>query len=280
MTIHEQHPSMESLAAFAEGRTDREEREGIVQHLSGCRDCYTLVAEAASYLQQEQESVVRPMPPRTASAKSWWLAAAAALLLVTALGFFARTHRRDPLAEIAAAASTSHPLHVRVSGGVAPGAPVLRGSETEGNVDLLRIYVELKQHRRTDDSAQTQHAIGLTALLLGRNDEAIDSLQKAAAVSNDAAMWSDLAAAHEARWEANASSADLDQADALSRRALKIQPGRAESIFDRAQILEAKGDRANALTLWNQYLTLDAASAWSDVARRHVRQLSEPAAGR
>lgn len=273
MQDREPHPSLESLAAFTEGRTTAAEREIIVRHLPQCSECYTLVAETASYLQNEREAGKAQGTP---SAPWWWLAAAAAAIVVVALGFFAPTHRGDRLAEIAAAASTSHPLHVRISGGVVPGAAVMRGDEPKSNEDLLRLYLELKNLRQSDESAQTLHAFGLTALLLGRNDEAIVSLQQAAARSNDAAMWSDLAAAHEARWEANASSADLDQADALSKRALAIDPHRAETLFNRAQVLEAEGNRAEAIALWKRYLIADANTAWAAIARKRLRELSAP----
>ena len=275
MQDREQHPSLESLAAFTEGRTTAAERELIVRHLPQCSECYTLVAETASHLQNEMEAGKAQGAP---SAPWWWLAAAAAAaaIVVVALGFFARTHRGDRLAEIAAAASTSHPLHVRISGGVAPGAAVMRGDEPKSNEDLLRLYLELKNLRQSDESAQTLHAFGLTALLLGRNDEAIDSLLRAAARSNDAAMWSDLAAAHEARWEANASSADLVQADALSKRALAIDPHRAEALFNRAQVLEEEGNRAEAIAVWKRYLIADANTAWAAIARKRLLELSAP----
>ena len=272
MQDREPHPSLESLAAFTEGRTTAAERALIVRHLPRCSECYTLVAETASYLQTEIEAG----ETRRAHSGPWWGLAAAAAVIVVALGFFARTHRGDRLAEIAAAASTSHPLHVRISGGVVPGAAVMRGDEPKSNEDLLRLYLELKNLRQSDESAQTLHAFGLTALLLGRNDEAIVSLQQAAARSNDAAMWSDLAAAHEARWEANASSADLDQADALSKRALAIDPHRAETLFNRAQVLEAEGNRAEAIALWKRYLIADANTAWAAIARKRLRELSAP----
>ncbi len=273
MREQEQHPSLESLAAFTEGRTTAEERVLIVEHLPRCSECFTLVAETASYLQTESEA---GKAQGADSAPWWWLAAAAAAIVVVALGFFARTHRSDRLTEIAAAASTSHPLHVRISGGVAPGAAVTRGEEPKSNEDLLRLYLELKKLQQSDRSPQTLQAFGLAALLLGRNDEAIDVLQQAASRSNDAATWSDLAAAYEARWEANASSADLDQADALSKRALALDPNRAETLFNRAQVLEAEGHQAEAIAVWRRYLIADANTAWAAIARKRLQQFSAP----
>lgn len=275
MPPHGDHPELEALAAFAEGRTGGRERQTIVAHLAQCAECYTLVAETGAYLQLEPQ---RERSSSTGKAAAWWLAAAAGLLLVMALGFFARAHRTDRLAEVAAAASTEHPLHVRLSGGVAPGREVMRGEagQANENENVLRLYLELKKLRQTDDSPQTLHAFGLAALLLGRNDEAIEVLQKAAARSSDAATLSDLAAAHQARWEASAASADLDQAETLSKKALTLEPNRAETLFNRAEILEAEGDRMEAIALWKRYLAADTNPAWAAIARKRLQQLSAP----
>jgi len=53
--IVEDHPDLESLAAFAEGKLEEGERRRITVHLDGCEACYELLVESL-HLMDESES--------------------------------------------------------------------------------------------------------------------------------------------------------------------------------------------------------------------------------
>jgi len=271
-----QHPSLGTLAALSEGRLAGEEKMSVVDHLSRCRDCYTLFAEAAAFVERGAQRSEAPLARRR-SARWVALAAAAAISIVIA-GALLVTRQRVPLAAVSAAAATNHPVRFRVSGGVAPGDAVLRAGTQPANEDLLRVYLDLKKQKESDPSPRTLDAFGVSALLLGHADEAVDALRSAAAAKRDANTESDLAAALAYRWESRASATDLDDADAATQRALAIAPQHAEALFNRARLLEAEGNRLAAIAAWKRYLELDANGAWARIAREHLQRLSAPTA--
>jgi CHAT domain-containing protein len=270
-----QHPSHESLAALAEGRLGGEEKMSVVEHLSRCRECYTLFAEAAAFVERGTQRSASPARRRTTQWVALAAAAAISIVIGSALLF---TRQRAPLNAVSAAASNNHPVRFRVSGGVAPGETALRAGAAPANEELLRVYLDLKKQRESDRSQRNLDAFGVSALLLGRTDEAVDALRSAAAASPSANTESDLAAALAHRWESRTSAADLDEADAATRRALTIAPDHAEALFNRARLLEAQGNRLAAIAAWKRYLELDSTSAWARIARQRLQRLSAPTA--
>lgn len=66
---------------------------------------------------------------------------------------------------------------------------------------------------------------------------------------------------------------DSTAALAAFERALQIRPDYATAAYNRADLLHRLGRRDQAIQAWQNYLQLDSASEWAEVARRRLRDL-------
>ncbi|MGB8221293.1 MAG: tetratricopeptide repeat protein [Polyangiales bacterium] len=69
---------------------------------------------------------------------------------------------------------------------------------------------------------------------------------------------------------------DVDEAVRLFREALQSDPSFADAHFNLAMALEERGERSAARPHWQQYLALEPAGSWADIAENHLREDSPP----
>jgi tetratricopeptide (TPR) repeat protein len=271
------HPPAELLGAFIEGRLDRAASREIATHLEACTECLLVTGET---LQLERETDEAEQDAEAAESEDpvhrrWWpMALAAALAGITVLGVVGVwQHRMDPVQRMARA---SLKLEIRPTEGRLdqfPYAPLdpHRGETSEsdpGAMALHRTAEEIARRQPASGNAAQQHSAGVAALLLGRYDDAVDHLGRAASAEPaQAAYWNDLAVArHELarrrfapKWDESALQ-DIDRAVAL----LPNDPG---ILFNRAVILQALHRHPEASAAFVRYVATDGNSPWADEAR-------------
>lgn len=135
----------------------------------------------------------------------------------------------------------------------------------------LRLLAQLERTARTDPSPSNIHRLGLGQLLVGRTDDAIKTLTRAAkAAPQDAAILSDLSAAQlaiDTPFAAGESAALALEADKQSLPAM----------FNWAMSMDSLAATPAAIKAWERYLAADAASEWSKEARERLARLKQPA---
>jgi tetratricopeptide (TPR) repeat protein len=254
------HPEAEDLGRFVEGTLDDPQRAAIVQHIADCDDCRVLIVDAAEFTE----------PAKTKS-HQWWMGIAASLMLVAAIGAFVVWQRRDPAAELADAYSQ---LEFRPLEGRLRGFPyvrwkgVTRGSSDEADPEIMKLGEPAADvlEKRGDD-ATTLHAHGLAHLIVGERAAALVDLAAATRKTpNDAAYWSDLAAAEIA-------NGDEQRALASADHALRLQPDLPDALFNRAVALKVTGDSRQAIEAYRRYVRVDPRSSWGVEAAKEIKQL-------
>jgi len=116
---------------------------------------------------------------------------------------------------------------------------------------------------------------GIGLLLAGQTGEAVKTLQRAAMLHpHDGGIWNDLAAARLAMYEEGEDASQLVDALGDIDCALRADRGYADSLFNRAQILEVMGLDAAATNAYTTYLSADSESGWASEARRHRDSLA------
>lgn len=210
---------------------------------------------------------------RAAMVSAVFLVAVAAALLVV-------RRERSPIARIVSLApATARVVEARLTGGLAwaPYRGANRGTDTTSS-DASRLRLagaagEIVDRADHDGGAENHHAAGVALLLIQEPVNAITQLEGLAQESKDAAVWSDLAAARLAASSQLGRASLLPMALAAADKALQIQPGLPEALFNRALILEHLGLLADARSAWQLYLQSDPSSAWGTEARSHLTQL-------
>ena len=232
-------------------------------------------------------------PPRLLWAASGTLALAASLLVA----FLVREPARSDLDTLIAAVGDQRVTEARLVGFQHGRRPdVFRSTDPNAGPQLttetLATVAEV-QERATAAAASPAppqppalHTLGLSQLMTGDVEPAIQSLERAtsaasssanpsgAAPSNastQAAFLSDLAAAYVTRGIRQNSPQDFERALAAATHALDLDRTLLAAHFNRALALEKLDRRDDARAAWNDYLKLDASSPWADEAREHLR---------
>jgi CHAT domain-containing protein len=261
----------ETIAAFAEGELVRSEVAAVVAHLRTCMECTRDV--------QEANAARQPASHRTA-----WLAvaAAAAIVMISALLFVQRTNRipeGQAMARlIALAPKDARLVETRLTAFAwAPYRGPMRaegGAEDVRRLKIAGVAGDAVAQANADPSPEAQRTAGVALLFVGEAENALRRLRTAAERSpKDAAIWSDLAAALDAAAVGTERPSLHSEALAAADRALSVNPGQPEAIFNRALILEHLGLAGEARKAWDRYLALDPSSPWANEARQHLRQL-------
>jgi tetratricopeptide (TPR) repeat protein len=259
------HSDVEALAALADGRLEGEDLESVVDHLSSCEQCGSVIRDVIAF---QRES-------RRPSYNKW--AAAAAIVLAVSVG---SVELRQPISAWRYR-STVEPLIVAFQSGGRPIEPRLAGfrwsapqSNTRSESLDIRLRIasgEIINRFRDTRSVNGQHASGIARLTIGDTQDAIAELHAAMTSSpRDASAWNDLAAAHYVAAVRFPRPDELRIALDMVDRALQIDKGLAEARFNRALILERMGRHAEAENAWRQFLALDHRSGWAAEARQHL----------
>jgi len=120
----------------------------------------------------------------------------------------------------------------------------------------------------------SSHDAGVGYLMIDRDADAVAALQEAAQKSpNDAAIWSDLAAARYTLAVRGNNAYELPRALAAADRALRIHAALPDALFNRALIIERLGLAEAARRAWQRYLQADGTSKWADEALAHLGRL-------
>lgn len=135
--------------------------------------------------------------------------------------------------------------------------------------DARSAHAELEERVRTAPTARNLHQLALVNFALLRPRVAEELLTRAVALSSEAPMLSDLAAAE----------LELGQvADAAEHaaHALELDPSYRPAAFNWALALDKFSNRPKAREAWARYLALDPGSAWAEEARQHLQKLDGP----
>ena len=263
-------PSSETIAALAEGKMSRNEIAALLPHIEECPDCK---AELDLANQTIREEATAPHTRRPA----WWIGLGIA---ATVAVVFLVTRSRSSIDALARLAPRSaRVVEARLTGdfAYAPYRGPARASDPVVETEQLKLggkAGEVIERAANDASADAQHAAGVAYVLIAKPRDAVDRLRAAAAARpNDAAMWSDLAAAQYAAAVNGPSPSLLPEALASADHALRIDADRREALFNRALILERLGLTRQARQAWLRYLTADSSSQWATEARAHVSAL-------
>lgn len=292
-----EHPSLEILSAYVDGRVDDRQRAEIEAHLAACEGCYELVKEVV--LSQADIDAVAPIaglvdvptgPPVVASATAskvesfparrrvivWTgvaLAAAASLFVIVRSPIFA-PRSEVSVAPLIAAVGDQRFIEARLSGGFHYGpllSPLRSGSADPRNLKLLAAVADLEQAGRTDQGAALRHALGVGLLLVGETDQAVVALKEASRQNpQDAALLNDLGAAYLTRGERSGNGDDWQLASDTFQTALERAPDNREALFNKALALTRSGRMGEASLAWQAYLASDPDTQWSDEARRQL----------
>src|SRR5229473_3574221 len=124
---HTGFPSDETLAAFLDGNLEPDTRRRVIEHMTTCEECYSVVASGADGLLRSS-SIPRKRRPYW----SQWRSIGAAAVIIVTLGIFATLSQRRPgLRTLANAAPPTRRVEARLTG--FPYQPLesrTRGSDT------------------------------------------------------------------------------------------------------------------------------------------------------
>ena len=266
-------PDPEVLGAFIDGRLRGEPLAAMKSHLATCDDCLA-VMEAA-----EPAPAIRFVTPR--APRRWILAAAAAIVIAIGLGalFVRRGFTPDGMTRLADAAPKSYrTVEPRLTGFRWSELRRLRaGEQAAPDSEWLQLAGAAgKALERADDDP---HAAGVAELLVDQPSRAVERLRALTTRDpDDAAAWSDLAAAYYTSATRSRKTSDLPLALAAADRAIALDPKSGEARFNRALILERMSLGEEAAAAWREYLAIDPDSGWAAEARRRLEILSKPRA--
>jgi len=201
-----------------------------------------------------------------------------AVAIIALASLYACRRTESPTERLLALAPLCRPIEARLTGFDFPAARLQRA--THGNLldparlDLAGAASTVIQSQLNDSSARARHESGAAYLLIDRDRDAIDALESAVRQSpNNAAYWSDLAAARYTLAVNEKRPHELPQALAGADHALRLDPKLHDALFNRALIIEALGISEAARRAWQRYAAADPSSHWSTEAMHHLGDL-------
>jgi tetratricopeptide (TPR) repeat protein len=284
-------PGPELIAAYIDGhRLWWGGRRRLEAHFADCERCFTLLRDIMDFRDSDldrelsAEAARRPSrfavlpagrrPPRLAWLGAGGLATMAAALLVAFVLRGPADPRLDPLID---ALGTQRVTDARIVGfPYGPRPDVLRSPEPTASAPQISLDAQAAAAAIQEDAARSttaaaRHAAGISRLISGELDSAIEDLQHAVtADSTNPTYLSDLAAAFLTRGIRQQNPRDLQQAVRRADEAIEREPRHLDALFNRAVALDRIGDRERARQAWNAYLAVDATSTWASEARQRL----------
>jgi CHAT domain-containing protein/tetratricopeptide (TPR) repeat protein len=216
--------------------------------------------------------------PRVRFRTAWLVAAGIVAVALLAISFLLRW--RDPVRRLAALTPRSERIvEARISGGFAwaPYRGPVRASDQANDprrMMLGGVAGDLIEAAEKNKTSETQHLAGVARMLTGYPSDAVPVLQEAAQRDpTNARAWNDLAAAQYAAASRDGRASLYPEALASSDRALRLDPGLTEALFNHALVLERIGLTQQAHQAWQRYLTTDPSSQWAEEARTRLGRL-------
>lgn len=295
-------PSEETLAAFIDGRLDPESRRRVVEHMSSCADCYSVIS--AAWDSQAADPALVPAATVVRGrfgARAVWAPAAAALAAAAMVTFvFLYTPLHDRLfppktgieALVAATRGSKYrTIEGRLNGGFDyhPLKKPKRGPPPD-EASEWRLKAAAGQIQMSEDrpSAQSLHLVGVSHLLAGDTEKAVDYLQRALYLetgtrdlpsairrSTNPTLLNDFAASLLARFSHNDNPIEIFRAGEAANRAWQLMQT-SEIAWNRALCFEMLALPEDAKAAWKEYLSMDPTSEWSIEAREHLLKLDTP----
>jgi len=189
--------------------------------------------------------------------------------------------RRDPIRQLVRGAPPdARVLEARLSGGFAwaPVRPAVTKASALGGALRFRATVAgVLDEARDHESVTARHAAAIGLLLQKRSRPALamlDELVKTPEAANDAAIWSDLAAARcdVARTEQNPEL--FAECLAAADTALLLDDDLQEARFNRALVLDQLGLRDLAREAWLAYAESEPDRGWAGEGRERAERLA------
>jgi tetratricopeptide (TPR) repeat protein len=263
----------ETLAAYIDKRLSPEQRAAVEAQLAADPDAYSVLVDTMKALDAASA-------PSQKTGNRRWVVVGSVLAAAAAIALAVRMQSSgdgiDPRFEglVAATRSDRH-IQPRLSGGFeySPLKETVRGTGPQDNLALLAAAGELQKNAQSDRSPKSIHAWGVAQLLLGQYDDAVATLQSAAELDpKSASTLSDLGAAYFARSQTTRSAADLEAASQRIDQALAIEPDRLEALFNRVEVLRARGLITEARQAAQKYFEKDSSSPWARELRNSERR--------
>lgn len=285
---HAEFPSDETLAAFIDGGLDPATRRRVGEHLTTCADCYDAWTTVHEMRVTAGPAIARNRRlPMALAAAAIAIAIAGILFFATTLGDRFSIRPQSGLSALADAAPPHRNIHGRLSGFPYrplkdPKRSVEKPRADPENWKLYGVAAHVAETATTNATHENLHAFGVSYLMLGEWDEAIEKLEealhkhtgesvtaKAIGKETDVSLLNDLSAAYFARGQAANRAQDLFASAEASERAFVREPS-PDTAFNRALAIEAAHGPDQAIRAWNEYLALDSDSPWADEARQHL----------
>jgi tetratricopeptide (TPR) repeat protein len=209
--------------------------------------------------------------------RRWFLAAAVVAAAALVAAILARREPRDPLVRLARAACTleTRITEARLSGFPYRPRPV---ASRPAKLDAGRLRLRSVAGKILQSVPHNDHLAGVAALIAGAADDAVKRLTVCTETHpNDAALWSDLAAARYTAANTNDDPQQLVSALAAADHALRIAP-LPEAMFNRGLTLESLGLYAAAAKQYDAHARSDDSSDWAKEARERAARLRVPTA--
>ena len=279
----------EVVAAYVDHGLSLVERAQVETHLASCRECTALlagvvrtVADISAFI--PDAGAAEATPPRTSRPVLVALSAAAAVFAVLVVPPFVGPwlERDAGLVSLVDSVGEQRSVLGRLTGGF-PHAP-LRVSSAGGQdgqaAETDRVLLTAGRIRESVGELATPsalHALGVSQLLAGRHDDAVQSLLAASREQPANAQYlSDVAAVQLERARLGLRPDDLPRALAAADRARRLDPSLNEAWFNRALAMSALSLTDQARTAWTEYLRRDSVSPWATEARARLEELARP----
>jgi CHAT domain-containing protein len=217
--------------------------------------------------------------PRIPFRAAWLAAAGIVAVALLTIPFLLRW--RDPVRRLAALTPRSERIvEARISGGFAwaPYRGPVRASDQANDprrMMLGGVAGDLIEAAEKNKTSEAQHLAGVARMLTGYPSGAVPVLEEAAQRDpSNATVWNDLAAAQYATASRDGRASLYPEALAASDRALQLDPGLPEALFNHALVLERLGLTQQAHDAWQRYLATDPSSQWAEEARTRLGRLT------
>jgi tetratricopeptide (TPR) repeat protein len=291
-------PDSALLAAFLDGSLADYERTAVVTHLAECPQCRAVALTVVEFHEVQAldglwQQVAPPAPPpplvetgalrwsreKTRAPAMALVAVAAAAAVAISLPLLIPARSAPPSAATLRDLAEGHrPLEARLSGTRAYAPPPLTSppgaAPDRSSIHLIATATDVRAAFAANDAEFSGRAVGIAALLAGDLNDAIATLEIAAAADpSDLRVANDLAAAYYERSQRADRPDDLPAALSAVERALESAPAHPEALFNRALIITALGLRAEAETAWQDYIARDPSSGWTGEARVRLRDI-------
>ena len=269
------HPDAERLAEYADRTLDAAAIAAVEAHLAECADCRLVLSGTVELLGDEERTghdrprVVPFVRRRAVLGAAAALAAAAVLVIAIWTVRPDRTEFDDLVAAVAT--ETVRPLEGRLVG--FPHAPAPAVTRAPNGPDLspaVRIAAAaIERQARQEGTAVTGRQLGVAYAVVGDLENAVNTLEQAAAQS-DATALSDLSAVYLRRGRVTDRQEDYEKARVAAERAMAADPSRREACFNHALALERLARVPEADTAWRRCLSTESDPVWAAEIRSHL----------